>query len=385
MRQYIHPCSRLLVLVLALCTAVGCSSSKTDDDNGEVKPPQEDLGGPLPGEPEVAYQPWAETAASIESSPGSVTAVMFWSEGTKFVEEEINEFVRMAKIFRDEDVEFVSVNLNSALNDTDDRKTRVKAVQKFLTEHEANFRHLLSVAPQFELLMSTGSVRFPAIFLYDKTGKLRHKISVSLDSDKDSPLPIRSDVIPQVKLLLEEETPAEDANKTPEKTNESEEKPSQPESKPVAKSDVELQTLNWEQTQEIVAKHRGKVVVLDLWSNHCLPCMQEFPNLVKLQASYPEQVKCISFNMDYQGNGKPESNREFVMEFLNSQNATLTNVMSNVADEKLYDKLKLGSLPAIYVYGQDGNVAKRFDANSAGEFTYEADVIPLVKELLAAK
>ena len=32
-------------------------------------------------------------------------------------------------------------------------------------------------------------------------------------------------------------------------------------------AEIELTVANWEQTQEIVAAHRGKVVVLDLWAN----------------------------------------------------------------------------------------------------------------------
>ena len=387
MRRQLQPFISAVFFSLVFGVLSGCPSSKPTDETGETKPPQEDLGGPLPGEPKVAYRPWTEIVAGIESSSGAVTAVMFWNEDNEFNDDEINEFVRMAKIFRDDKVTFMTVNVNSGFNDTEDREARMAAVRKYVIQHEANFQHFLSVVPEFELLMSTGSVRYPSIFLFDKTGKLRHTVSVSLDKKKDNPLPIRQAVIPKVKKLLEEKTAAvtkeTDTEQPSSQKSDSEKNPAPKPS--VAKGEVKLQTLDWEKTQEIVAQHRGQVVVLDLWSNHCLPCMQEFPNLVKLQATYPEKVKCISFNMDYQGNGEPEENRELVMEFLTSQNAVLTNVMSAVADEKLYEKLNLGSLPAIYVYDQDGKVAKRFDANSAGEFTYEKDVIPLVKELLTAK
>ena len=385
MRQPLPPIFRLLFCSLVLCVWAGCSSSKDDDTNGPPTPHKEDLGGPLAGDLKVSYQPWPDTAAEIEQTQGAVTVVMLWNEDNEFNKEEFNEFVRMAKVFRDEKVTFKTTNVNATLNDVDDTESRIEQVREYVGQFEANFEHFLSVMPEFELLMATGSDRYPAIFIYDKTGTLRHMVTASLDNDDNSALPIREDVIPKVKELLKEKAPARDAKPASSKPEASEDKQSESENASAAKGDVELKTLNWDQTQEIVAKHRGKVVVLDLWSNHCLPCMQEFPNLVKLQAKYPNKVKCISFNMDYQGNGKPEKNREFVMTFLKAQNATLTNVMSNVADEKLYDTLKLGSLPAIYVYDQDGEVAKRFDANSAGDFTYEDDVIPLVNKLLAAK
>ncbi len=385
MSRQFPPIYQLLFCLLFLCVWAGCSSSKDDDTKGTSKPLEEDLGGPLSGELKVSYQPWPDTAAEIEQNPGAVTVVLLWNEDNEFNKEEFNEFVRMAKVFRDEKVTFKTTNVNATLNDIEDNKSRIEQVREYVGQFEANFEHLLSVMPEFELLMATGSDRYPAVFVYDKSGTLRHMVTASLDKEDNSPIPIRKDVIPKVKELLKEKAPAVQAKAKESTPDSPEDKPSKTENASAAKSDVELKTLDWDQTQEIVAKNRGKVVVLDLWSNHCLPCMQEFPNLVKLQAEYPDEVKCISFNMDYQGNGKPEENHEFVMTFLKAQNAKLTNVMSNVADEKLYDTLKLGSLPAIYVYGQDGKLAKRFDADSAGDFTYKDDVIPLVNELLAAK
>jgi hypothetical protein len=50
--------------------------------------------------------------------------------------------------------------------------------------------------------------------------------------------------------------------------------------------------------------------------------------------------------------------------------------------------MELASIPAVYVFGRDGKLAKRFDNEQAEKeedaFTY-ADVIKLVDKLLAAK
>ena len=47
-------------------------------------------------------------------------------------------------------------------------------------------------------------------------------------------------------------------------------------------------------------------------------------------------------------------------------------------------KLKLASIPAVYVYGIDGELKKRFDESSGKAFSYEHDINPLVEELLKA-
>lgn len=152
---------------------------------------------------------------------------------------------------------------------------------------------------------------------------------------------------------------------------------------------VELKTLNWEETEKLVESHRGKIVVMDVWSTACIPCMREFPNLVVLDKQHRQDgVACISLSLDYDGiaSKPPETYRERVLKFLRKQEATFDNVLSSVASEELLDKLELASMPAVYVYGRDGKLVKRFDNESitkeSEEFTYK-DVTKLVEELLA--
>ena len=47
------------------------------------------------------------------------------------------------------------------------------------------------------------------------------------------------------------------------------------------------------------------------------------------------------------------------------------------------DKLKIASIPAVFVFGVDGKLARMFDESSGESFTYEKDVTPFVKELVA--
>jgi thiol-disulfide isomerase/thioredoxin len=152
---------------------------------------------------------------------------------------------------------------------------------------------------------------------------------------------------------------------------------------------ISLEVKSWDQTQQLVAAQKGKVVVVDMWSTWCEPCVREFPNLVKLHRAHPNAVVCLSFNLDYSGAAgeTPESFREAVSEFLNKQGATLQNVISSDATDDVFQRLKLGSIPAVLVYGPDGRLAKRFDNDDGlyGEegFTYEKQIVPLVEQLLA--
>ncbi|WP_417388694.1 TlpA family protein disulfide reductase [Gimesia sp.] len=151
---------------------------------------------------------------------------------------------------------------------------------------------------------------------------------------------------------------------------------------------VTAQIANWEQLQEFIGSQNGKIVVVDLWSSWCEPCLREFPHLVALQKKYPEKIVCVSFNLNYDGSkdSPPESGSEELMEFYTKQNAKIVNLISSTPDEDLYKKLDLASIPAAYVYGTDGKLLKRFDneTQAYGEegFTYEAHITPMIDELL---
>jgi len=160
---------------------------------------------------------------------------------------------------------------------------------------------------------------------------------------------------------------------------------------PGEKPKVSLEIVSWEETQKLVAAHKGKIVVLDAWSTSCQPCMKEFPNLVKLHQKYAGKgVACMSLSCDYQGikNKPPEFYRERVLKFLDKQGAGFQNLLATDPADELYDKMELASIPAVFVYGRDGKLAKRFDNEQAktedDNFTY-ADVTKLVEELLKAK
>jgi thiol-disulfide isomerase/thioredoxin len=152
-----------------------------------------------------------------------------------------------------------------------------------------------------------------------------------------------------------------------------------------AGGDVKLLVLSFEDIQQLISSQKGKVVVLDCWSTSCEPCMKEFPGLVALHRKYgPDRVACISLSFDYEGLGKPEDVQQPVLDFLRQQQATFTNVLCSDESDLLYDRLELASIPAVFVYNQQGKLVKRFTTSDPSQpaFTYR-DVQRLVEQLLA--
>jgi len=161
----------------------------------------------------------------------------------------------------------------------------------------------------------------------------------------------------------------------------------------VTSRSITLEPGNWQDVQVRVAESAGKVVVVDLWSTSCLPCITELPHLGQLQRTHPDDVVCISLSVDYLGikSKPPEYYREKVELVLDKCESDVLNYLCTTDVDTVFDELKLASIPAVYVYGADGELAQRFDSSMMSEdsedeepFTYEADIVPLVERLIAA-
>jgi len=154
------------------------------------------------------------------------------------------------------------------------------------------------------------------------------------------------------------------------------------------KEGITLKIADWKAIEALIAAQKGKVVVVDLWSSWCLPCVREYPHLVELQQKYPDQVVCISVNLNYDGSedSPPESHAEEVLAFLVKQKSKLINVLASTPDETIYETIDLASIPVAYVYQSDGKLNKRFDneTQAYGEegFNYKQHIFPLVEKLL---
>lgn len=146
---------------------------------------------------------------------------------------------------------------------------------------------------------------------------------------------------------------------------------------------VELKVLDYDGIKSLIASHKGKVVVMDVWATTCPPCIKEFPGLVALDRKHGDQVACISVSNDFLAlpGEKPEDHHDEVLTFLEKQGATFDNVLSSTPDSDLYGKLDFPSIPAVFVYGPDGTLLKQF--GKEGEYTYAKDVTPFVEQLLA--
>ena len=153
----------------------------------------------------------------------------------------------------------------------------------------------------------------------------------------------------------------------------------------------ELQVRDWKQTQELIASHKGKVVLVDIWTTTCPACIEKFPDFVKLQQQFgTERLACISVNCDYDGvPGKPPQHYQpKVQKFLQEQQAEFDHVLLSVPFVDFLEEIELASTPAYLLFDADGKLIRRFDNDDAGDEADEfrmTQVAQAVEDLLAAE
>lgn len=141
-------------------------------------------------------------------------------------------------------------------------------------------------------------------------------------------------------------------------------------------SEIKLEVVKYDQLLDALKAQRGKVVVLDAWASWCLPCKQEFPHLVELHRRLTKDgVTAMSVSID------EVKTRDVALAFLKAKGAAFPNYLLDEG-ETGWDKLDLKSIPAVFVYGRDGKLARKFTNDDPdNQFTY-ADVEMYVEQLL---
>ena len=119
----------------------------------------------------------------------------------------------------------------------------------------------------------------------------------------------------------------------------------------------EVKVIRVEDLRKLISENDVHVLLINVWATWCLPCREEFPELVKLADNYEDKVRVIGISID-----DYEILNTQVVPFLDDQNAEFENYILKAADPEdfinLLSKDWSGAVPATFVFDEDGNQKK---------------------------
>ncbi len=125
---------------------------------------------------------------------------------------------------------------------------------------------------------------------------------------------------------------------------------------------------------EIVARHKGNVILVNFWATWCSPCREELPHLLKLE----KELASEGFRLVVVSADEPEQALE-AGQFLDSIGAKPPRYIKRTSDTDAFisavDSTWSGALPAVFLYDRTG---KRVNS-----FVGETDIQLLVKTVRA--
>jgi thiol-disulfide isomerase/thioredoxin len=145
-----------------------------------------------------------------------------------------------------------------------------------------------------------------------------------------------------------------------------------------APREVSLSDLDPAKFAEVVAEHRGKVVLVDLWATWCKPCVEMFPHTVELHRKFAGQgLAVVSVSLD------DLKDRPEVLKFLQDQGATFDNYLArDGGSDGTWNALDIHSgIPNLKLYARAGTLRRTFPGDDT-QVRPEA-VEQAVRQLLA--
>ena len=109
---------------------------------------------------------------------------------------------------------------------------------------------------------------------------------------------------------------------------------------------------------DAVARNQGKVVVVNFWATWCVPCREEYSDLIRLEKTYRDRgVAVLGVSIDF-AKDLPK-----VEKFLAENHPEFPNYMKRAGgdDQDFIDAVDPkwgGELPFTVIYGRDGKKAK---------------------------
>lgn len=115
-----------------------------------------------------------------------------------------------------------------------------------------------------------------------------------------------------------------------------------------------VRTIDEKGLRKLIKTRNKKVLFLNIWATWCAPCVEEFPDLVKLSQHYnPNEVEIVAISADF-----PDEVDSKILPFLKKQKVSFKTYVAKFENQDSFinslNKSWNGALPATFIYDAKG-------------------------------
>jgi thiol-disulfide isomerase/thioredoxin len=139
---------------------------------------------------------------------------------------------------------------------------------------------------------------------------------------------------------------------------------------------VRLDLVTYKGLGNEIKKLQGKVILVDFWGDFCKPCKEKFPNVLAMQQKYAKEgLQVVTVSVD---DVTDPDIRERVQAYLRQMKANTRNLLLAEKPEVWIAKLKMNSVPSMFLFDQQGRLINRWTGNEIDLSGIEKRIVDLL-------
>jgi thiol-disulfide isomerase/thioredoxin len=119
-----------------------------------------------------------------------------------------------------------------------------------------------------------------------------------------------------------------------------------------------IATVRENEIKSLINKRDGKILLVNIWATWCVPCREEFPDLVKVYEKYKDKVDVAGISVDY-----PDEVSSKILPFVKKNQVNFPIYVNGITSAEkfidIFDKDWNGAIPATFIYDKNGKQIKK--------------------------
>ncbi len=121
---------------------------------------------------------------------------------------------------------------------------------------------------------------------------------------------------------------------------------------------IKIEEIDIDKINKIIQNRDGKPLLINIWATWCMPCREEFPDLVKVSEKFKGKVDVIGISVDF-----PDEINSKILPFAEKNKVNFKLYVNSESDQEkfinYFDKEWNGAIPATFIYDANGKQVKR--------------------------